>query len=242
MRTFIGGAALALLLAGCGDDTGGNTVSKAPLTQIAAPEGGWIEQVAETPEGGYRMGNPNAPVKLVEYGSLSCSHCAEFAEQGSTPLRENYVKSGQVSWEFRPYILFPTDPGVTMLLRCQGAAGFFQLADQIYADQRNWMARIQAGAPAVEAQLQSMAPEQAAATFARLGGLDQFFRDRGMPQGRIDSCLADGQAVRDLVARTETATREDGVTGTPTFLVNGKKLENTASWAALEPALRAAIP
>jgi protein-disulfide isomerase len=242
MRIVIGGAVLALFLAGCGDQSGGNASSSAPIKQIAAPEGGWTEQVVETAEGGFRMGNPNAPVKLIEYGSLSCPHCAEFSEQGSPPLRENYVKSGQVSWEFRPYILFPTDPGVTLLLRCQGAAPFFQLADQLYADQRNWMTKIQTGAQGMESQLQSLPPEQVAAAFVRLGGLDEFFRLRGMPQSRIESCLANGQAIRDLVASTQRATQEDGVTGTPAFLINGKLVPNAASWAALEPSLRAAIP
>jgi hypothetical protein len=64
----IGAAALALLVAGCGG--GGNNssteVSNAPLKQIPAPNGDWTQTVAETPEGGMRMGNPNAPVKLVE--------------------------------------------------------------------------------------------------------------------------------------------------------------------------------
>jgi protein-disulfide isomerase len=62
-----------------------------------------------------------------------------------------------------------------------------------------------------------------------------------MPQGRIDSCLADQQALQDLLARTERATAEDGVQGTPTFLINGSKVPDAASWGALEPALRAAV-
>src|SRR3712207_3904235 len=66
------------------------------------------------------MGNPDAPVKLVEYGSLSCPHCAEFEEQGAPELRDTYIKSGQVSWEFRTYLLFGLDAGISALLHCQG--------------------------------------------------------------------------------------------------------------------------
>ena len=51
---------------------------------------------AKTPEGGFLMGNPNAKVKLVEFGSLTCPHCAEFEEQGGKPLVDNYVKKGLV--------------------------------------------------------------------------------------------------------------------------------------------------
>ena len=55
------------------------------------------------------MGNPNAKVKLVEFGSLTCPHCAEFEEEGGKALIENYVKTGQVSWEFRNFVRDPFD-------------------------------------------------------------------------------------------------------------------------------------
>ena len=240
----VGAVATLLILAGCGDQ-GGNASGAPPVIEkIAAPNNGdWTEMVAETAEGGFRMGNPEAPVKLVEYGSLSCSHCAEFAEQGGGPLRETYVKSGRVSWEFRPFLLFPSDPGVTQLLRCQGASPFFQLSDQLYADQATWMSSLQRAAaqPGVEAQLQGMNPGQRAAALVQMAGLDEFFRGRGVPQARIDSCLADEEALQQLVSRTEQATAKEGVQGTPTFLINGTLVPNAASWVALEPALRAAV-
>ena len=242
--SIAGAAAVLLILAGCGEQ-GGNASGSAPVIEkIPAPNNGdWTEIVSETAEGGFRMGNPEAPVKLVEYGSLSCSHCAEFAEEAGGPLRENYVKTGRVSWEFRPFLLFPSDPGVTMLLRCQGASPFFQLSDQLYAEQSNWLGALQTavGAPGVEAQLQSMSAPQRSAALVKMAGLDEFFRGRGMPQGRIDSCLADEKAIQDLIARTERAQSEDGVQGTPTFLINGSKVPDAASWAALEPALRSAV-
>jgi protein-disulfide isomerase len=242
MRAFIGGALLALLLAGCGDQSAGNGSGNlaAPIAQIAAPNGDWTEMVSETPEGGFRMGNPNAPVKLVEYGSLGCHVCADFSKEGSAPLREKYVKSGQVSWEFRPYILFASDPGISMLLRCQGPGPFFQLTDQLYADQGAWMARMQAAAPAMQGQLEAMTPQQRVAALVRLAELDQFFRVRGVPQARIDACLADGAALQHLLAITERGNAE-GVQGTPTFFINGRKVEDAANWATLEPALRAAV-
>ena len=238
----VGAVAALLILAGCGDQGGNASGTAAQIEKIAAPnDGDWTEIVSETPEGGFRMGNPEAPVKLVEYGSLSCSHCAEFAEQAGTPLRENYVKTGRVSWEFRPFLLFPSDPGVTMLLRCQGASPFFQLSDQLYADQANWLGALQRAVPGAEAQLQSMSGSQRSAALVRMAGLHEFFRGRGMPQARIDSCLADEKALQDLLARTERATSEDRVQGTPTFLINGSKVPDAASWAALEPALRSAV-
>ena len=249
MRALLSGgvAALALMLAGCGGDDAGNGQAAAgagngPLKQIAAPNGDWTQSVQETAEGGYRMGNPDAAVKLVEYGSITCGHCAEFSETASAPLMNTYVKSGQVSWEFRPYMLFPSDPGVSMLLRCQGPGPFFHLTEQLYADQRNWAGKLQTLSPADQEQMQNLPAPERAAALVRLTGVDQFFRQRGMPDSKINSCLADQAGLQRLVEITEQGTKE-GVTGTPTFFINGSlaPLVNGPIWPQLEPQLRAAI-
>lgn len=237
-----GAAALALILTGCGDG-GGNAqapASNTPLKQIAAPSGDWTQTVVKTPDGGYRMGNPDAPVKLVEYGSLGCPHCAEFEEQAGPALRDNYVKSGQVSWEFRTYLLFPTDPGVSILLNCQSESAFFPLVEQLYKEQSSWMSKIQ-GLPQEQLQaLGTMPPREAAQAIVRAGGLDEFFRQRGMPAAQIQSCLADPAGLEN-VASIKRKGDEAGVNGTPTFFINGELYRGSANWAGLEPALRAAI-
>jgi len=237
-----GAAALALFVGGCGDG-GGNAqapADKSPLKQIAAPSGDWSQTVVKTPEGGYRMGNPDAPVKLVEYGSLSCPHCAEFEEEGGPALRDTYVKSGQVSWEFRTYLLFPTDPGVSILLNCQSESAFFPLVEQLYKEQSSWIGRIQ-GLPQDQLQaLGTMPPGEAAATVVRAGGLDEFFRQRGMPAAQIQSCLADPKGLEN-VAGIKRRGDEAGVNGTPTFFINGELYRGPANWTGLEPALRGAI-
>lgn len=238
--------ALALGLAACGGSGGGDNQSSAAgqapaLKQIAAPNNGdWTQTVSETAEGGYRMGNPAAPVKLVEYASISCPHCGEFAEQGVPALRDQYVRSGQLSWEYRPYLLFPSDPGVFMLLHCQGAQPFFRLTEQLYAGQRDWMGRLQALPPEQLQSIQGMSPGARAATFVRLSGVDQFFRQRGMPASRIASCLADAQLLQQLGAVTQRASDQEGVQGTPTFFINGTRQE-AGTWAQLEPLIRGAI-
>ena len=236
-----GAAALALFLTGCGDGGGNAQVpADTPLKQIAAPSGDWTQTVVKTPEGGYRMGNPDAPVKLVEYGSLGCPHCAEFEEQAGPALRDTYVKSGQVSWEFRTYLLFPTDPGVSILLNCQSESAFFPLVEQLYKEQSSWMSRIQ-GLPQEQLQaLGTMPPREAAAAVVRAGGLDEFFRQRGMPAAQIQSCLADPAGFEN-VAGIKRKGDEAGVNGTPTFFINGELYQGSANWTGLEPALRAAI-
>jgi protein-disulfide isomerase len=241
----LGAAALALALAGCGGGSGNNVAatanSSAPLRQIAAPNhGDWAETATMTDRGSYLLGNPNAPVKLVEYASISCPHCAEFTEAASTPLRERYVRSGQVSWEYRPYMIFPTDLGIFLLLHCMGPQPFFRTAEQLYADQRNWEGRVQALPQDQIQQMDALPPAQKAAALVRAAGLDQFFRQRGLPEARMNACLADNAAIQQLQQLSTRANNEDGVQGTPTFIVNGDKLDTT-DWPNLEARLRSAI-
>jgi protein-disulfide isomerase len=238
-----GAAALALFLVGCGDG-GGNQAAPADnsaLKQIPAPNNGdWTQTVAKTPEGGFRMGNPEAPVKLVEYGSLSCPHCAEFEEQGGPALRDTYVKSGQVSWEFRAYLLFPTDPGISLLANCQSEDSFFPAVEQLYKDQTTWMGKIQSMPQDQLQALGTMPARESAAIVARAAGLDEFFRQRGMPSAQIQSCLSDPAGL-EKIAETKRKGDEMGVNGTPTFFINGERYEGQANWKSLQPALREAI-
>lgn len=238
--------AASLALAGCGGDDGANNVGAAtnslpPLTQIPAPNNGdWTQVVSETPDGGYRMGNPDAPVKLLEYASITCPHCAEFAETGTQPLVNTYVRSGQVSYEYRPFMIFPTDPAVFALLRCQGATPFFRLVEQLYATQRDWAVRMQNLPPEQIQATQDMGPSARAAFMIRATGLDQFFRQRGMPEGRINSCLADTSGFERLADITTQASEQAQVQGTPSFWVNGERTD-ADSWPEVEQRLRGAI-
>ena len=243
-RIGAGTLALALTLAACGDDAGNEAAAPnmtAPLTSIPAPNNAnWTEIVTQTTEGGYRMGNPDAPVKLVEYASITCHVCADFSEEGSERLKNEYVRSGQVSWEYRPFMLFPSDPGIFMLLRCMGPGPFFRLAEQLYVDQETWAARLQALPEDQLQQIRALPPEQAAAAYVRAAEVDQFFRQRGMSQARIDSCYS-AEQLEQLTAITERGANQENVRGTPTFFINGEIVPGVANWAGLEPILRQRI-
>src|SRR3546814_9205378 len=79
----------------------------------------WTQVVSKSPEGGFVMGNPNAALKLVEYGSRSCPTCGVFGRDGIPPLEENYVKTGKVSFEFRDFPVHGgPDLGLSTLGRC----------------------------------------------------------------------------------------------------------------------------
>jgi protein-disulfide isomerase len=235
--------AVALILSGCGGDEGGNLSaaagnSSSPLPQIPAPNNGdWSQIVSQTEDGGLRMGNPDAPVKLVEYASLTCPHCARFSEEATGPLRDTYIRSGQVSWEFRNFLLGPHDVALSLLARCQPPAAYFGTIDQIFAQQQELVGGID---EAETQRIQPLPPEQRIAPLARAMDLDTFFARRGMPEPRFNQCLANRQGIQQLEDMTSRAVSELEVSGTPTFFINGEK-QDVSDWSALEPRLRAAI-
>jgi protein-disulfide isomerase len=250
MKTRISTAALALalLLGGCGGgsengtDNAGvavNVASVPTLQQIPAPNNGdWTQVVTQTADGGFLMGNPDAPVKLIEYGSLICPHCADFSREATPILRDSYVRSGQVSWEFRNFLLGPQDVPLSILANCQSPAAFFPTIEQIYEQQREILSAID---EAEANQLGPLPPEQQIAPLARAMDLDTFFARRGMPESRFSQCLANPQGARRLTDITNKAMNELQVTGTPTFFINGRIIENVANWATLLPHLRTAV-
>ncbi len=114
------------------------------------------------------------------------------------------------------------------------------MLEQLYADQRNWSGRLQSMPPEQLQQIQNLPPREAAPVMLRATGVDEFFRQRGMPASRIQSCLADPAVLDQITAITKRG-NDEGVNGTPSFFINGKVVDRAASWAALEPELRAAI-
>jgi protein-disulfide isomerase len=216
--------------------------SSAPIEAVKAPNGDWTKLVVKTPEGGFLMGNPNADVKVIEFGSMTCPHCAEFDEVGAKKLINDYVKTGRVSFEFRNFVRDPLDITISMITRCAGPERFFQLTEAAFKGQRQFFETLQA-APADQLQsLQSMQGTQAAPVYARLSGLQQWAAQHGLPSGRQQQCFAN-QAEADLLVQMngDATTQFPNFSGTPSFVINGKMLEQTATWDKLEPQLRAAL-
>ena len=109
------------------------------------------------------MGNPTAGVKLIEYGSYTCSHCATFDQEGAQPLIDKYVKTGRVSFEFRNFLRDGLDMSMSLIARCAGPERFFPLSDAMFKDQRQFFERAQAATP-----------EQQKAASASSAGLEEF--------------------------------------------------------------------
>jgi len=220
-------APLALGLAACGKkDAEGGAVSGAPIAVVAPPAGkAWSDIVARTPEGGYRMGNPEAPIKLIEYGSLTCSHCAEFAEKGTAELRDTFVASGRVSYEFRNFVRDPIDLSAALLTRCGAPESFFPLTEQVFAAQHDIIGKVQAAGDGVLQAAGNQPPEKRGIAIAQVAGLDEFFAARGLAKDQANACLADTTTASALAAAVQADGDKYEISGTPTFLINGDKVE-----------------
>ena len=232
-----------LALAACSGETGtsaaatGNAVAAAP-----APAGqSWTETVVKTPEGGFRMGNPDAPIKLVEYGARTCPTCGAFSREAAEPLARNYVATGKVSFEFRDFLVHGApDLAAALLGQCGGTATFFPVLHQMYANQAATLDRLQQGGPALEQRLQGMAPRQQIAALADAMGLVDFVKQRGIPEAQARACLNDTAAQDALTKLSGDAQASGRVTGTPTFLLNDAPVPGATSWQQVEQALKAA--
>ena len=238
LTAFAASAALTLVACGSKDEaTPGAAPTGGPLAAVPAPAGQvWSDVVSATDGGGMRMGNPNAPLKLLEYGSLSCPHCAKLANDGMKTLVDKYVNSGKVSYEFRSFPIHGIiDVPLTVMVRCADPAAFFPLVEQIYTDQPALMARAEQGNAQAQAASQ-LPPNQRFAALADAFGLTDWFAARGLSKDQAHSCLAD-TAAAEKVAKEGQKWSDDGVNQTPTLVLNGQTLE-LAEWKELEPALQ----
>jgi len=203
-----------------------------------APNRNWAQTVVATPEGGFRMGNPSAKVKLVEYGSLACPHCRHFEETGYRPLVQQYVRAGQVSYEFRNLLLNAPDISVSLLAHCAGPAKFFPMSEVVFASQPQWFVKVSAISDAENAKMEKMTDPQRIARLGEIAGFLQIAARFGVNAARAHQCLADPKGLEQLLNGTKTA-EAAGITHTPTFLINGKT-SDAATWEQLEPELKQA--
>ncbi|EJF90549.1 DsbA family protein [Bartonella tamiae] len=150
-------------------------------------------------------GDVNAPVTIVEYASLTCSHCADFYKNTLPEIREKYIKTGKARLIFRD---FPFDPRATagfMLARCLPEDRFFPMVHVLFEQQMEWAAANDALPPLRK--------------IASMAGLD----DKA-----FNACL-ENQTILDQVNSSFERGKELGVTATPTFFINGNKYEGALS-------------
>lgn len=237
-------SASVLALAACGGTESGGEITgpDEPIETVEAPEGSnWSDVVTQTAAGGYLMGNPDAPVKMIEFSSLTCPTCARFEAEGMPELKEKYIDSGRVSLEYRNFVRDPLDITAAIVARCGSDASFFPLTQALFAAQQQWISQGSQNLQAQAAELEALPPEQRFNAIAEAAGLKTFAAQRGLPTAQTEACLSDPANATELTTMQTESTQDFNVTGTPTFIINGSKVQNAAVWAQLEPVLAIAV-
>jgi protein-disulfide isomerase len=248
-RILLACALPALALAAChktNSNAGGTAAAvneTVTITQANPPPGGTWADVVNATSDGVMMGNPNAKVKLIEIASLSCPHCKAFEDEGVPTLIDKYVKPGKVSWEFRTYLIHgPLDMPANLIVRCNGIASFFPLVAALYKDQEDWIAKIEAVPQDKLTQIQNLPTNQTFVQLASVEGLQDWAAARGVPQAKSNQCLSDQKQIDHQVQVSANVNSQyPDFSGTPSFIINGKMLPETASWEKLQPQLDAAV-
>lgn len=213
----------------------------APPRKAAAPAAtrDWSQVATRTPSGSFIQGNPAAKVKLVEFLSFTCPHCAHFEEGAQPALTQRYIKTGLVSYEVRIALRDPFDLAAAVLARCGGPRAFFAVKPAVYAAQNAWLTKGQEWG-ATNPKLDQMSEAQAGRAVAAGAGLDTFFLAHGLTRPQIDACLGNVAEQKMLSAAAERIW-QPGFPGTPAFLINGVQTDSVASWSDLEPKLKKAL-
>ena len=165
------------------------------------------------------MGNAAAKVTVAEYASASCPHCARFNNEVFPEFKKKYIDTGKVRYVFHEFLTPPVQFAAAGFLtaRCAGADKYFSVLDAIYRDQENIYK-----------------------SNDLRGGLLRIAQSAGMTEKQFTDCISDEKALNALNARVEKATKDDNINATPTFIVNGTKLEGEQTMAQLDAAVAAA--
>lgn len=215
-------------------------VAAGPLTaKPAAPAKSagiaWDQKLSRSSAGNHVIGNPAAKVRLVEFMSYTCPHCAHYAEESKAALLPGLVRQGKVAIEVRPFFRNIVDVSASLLALCGPDSKFAGNHHAIMAAQPRWLKNPPEGAqerwstPDFGAKMKAVAKDM---------GLYTLMTGRGYTPAQLDQCLANRPLADRLAAQTNAA-NEGGVTGTPSFLINGK-LQDAHEWSALQPYLAAA--
>jgi protein-disulfide isomerase len=168
----------------------------------------------------FTLGSPDAPVKITEYASFTCSHCAAFHATTFKPLKAEFIDTGKVEFTLREVYFDRYGLWAAMMARCGGDIRYFGITDILFETQQDW-----AG---------SEDPNVVVENIKKIG------RTAGMDDATLDACMKDGAMAEALVARFEENMKADGVEGTPTLFINGTKHANM-DYAALKSLIEAEL-
>lgn len=224
-------AALLILAAGASIGAG----KPSPKLGPKAPAN-WTATVVRTPGEAHLLGNPAARVKLIEYVSYTCSHCADFEIQAGSELALGFIKPGTGSMEFRPYFRNTVDIAATLMAYCGPPSRFMGNHTALLRGQKGWLGNVSAEQQKRWRTGTFASQMQAVASDMKLYDL---FIKRGYNRIELERCLANEGLARRIASENQTAESVLGIQGTPSFLLNDR-LVDAGDWRSLRPYLAAA--
>jgi protein-disulfide isomerase len=172
---------------------------------VSAQEGGDVspaELAVPGPIKDMPLGKAEAPVKVYEYASMTCPHCARFQTDVFPHIKSKYIDTGKVQWILREFPLDPRAAAGFMLARCAGDDKYHAMIDVLFHQQANW-AFVDANQV--------------------LPALSQIAKQAGFTQEQFDKCLQDKTLYDGVMAVKQRATDKFKIDGTPTFFINGRR-------------------
>lgn len=154
------------------------------------------------------LGDPAAPVTVIEYASYTCPHCRTFHAGAFKQLKADYIDTGKVHFIYREVYFDRPGLWAGLVARCAGPERFFGVIEEIYRLQPEW------------------ARGESAADIA--GGLRRIGLAAGIEPDALEACLADAEKAEAMVAVYEAGAAEHGINSTPSFVVNGTTYQNMA--------------
>lgn len=152
------------------------------------------------------LGQADAPIEVIEYASFTCPHCAHFHDTAFGQLKTNFIDTGKVRFVYREVYFDKYGLWAGMVARCGGAEKYFGISDMIYDTQHDWLA------PGEDAGI---------STNLRKIGLKA-----GLSGEALDACMKDNDMAKAMVATFQTNAKNDDITGTPSFIIDGQKYSN----------------
>jgi protein-disulfide isomerase len=195
--------AVAAILAGAAAPAPKPPASKAKGGTSGRPPAPGAARWPSAP-GDMSLGKPNAPVRIVEYLSLACPHCAHFHEEVFPDFKAKYIDTGRVYFTVRELLTEPVQVAAAgfLLARCGDGSKYFSVVDQVFKSQPRWR----------QGQIKPIFSEIAKAN--------------GFTDAQFEACITDEKAGEALENRIKYAVETDHVESTPTFFINGVKLDS----------------
>ena len=153
------------------------------------------------------LGDPNAPITIIEYASMTCSHCADFHNMTYPDLKQNHIDTGEVRFIFREFPLDKLAMATSMLARCVDNEISMAFIEILFKNRDRWMS------------------ENA------LVELKNFSKQAGLDSNEFDACLNDQKLLDDLIAGKEKAIEDYKINSTPSFIINGKVISGNKPYS-----------